>query len=55
LQFFGFNEVISLSYAFLTHIISYLIFIVVGLLSFVALNKRHENLIKIVTTDVDEL
>lgn len=52
---FGFSEVISLSYAFLTHFISYVIFIVVGLVSFLILNKQHENLLKLVKTEVDEL
>jgi glycosyltransferase 2 family protein len=52
---FGFSEVISLSYAFLTHFISYILFIVVGLISFLILNKQHENLLKLVKTEVDEL
>jgi hypothetical protein len=52
---FGFNEVISLSYAFLTHFISYVVFIFVGLISFLILNKKHENLLKLVKTEVDEL
>ena len=52
---FGFSEVISLSYAFLTHFISYVIFIFVGLVSFLILNKQHENLLKLVKTEVDEL
>lgn len=52
---FGFSEVISLSYAFLTHIISYILMIVAGLISFLVLNKQHENLLKLVKTEVDEL
>lgn len=52
---FGFSEVISLSYAFLTHIISYLILVVSGLISFLILNKQHENLLKLVKTEVEEL
>ncbi len=52
---FGFSEVISLSYAFLTHFISYVVFIIVGLISFLILNKQHENLLKLVKTEVDEL
>ena len=52
---FGFSEVISLSYAFLTHFISYVVFILVGLISFLILNKQHENLLKLVKTEVEEL
>jgi glycosyltransferase 2 family protein len=52
---FGFSEVISLSYAFLTHFISYVVFILVGLISFLILNKKHENLLKLVKTEVEEL
>lgn len=52
---FGFSEVISLSYAFLTHFVSYVIFILVGLISFLILNKQHENLLRVVKTEVDEL
>lgn len=55
LVLFGFSEVIGFSYAFLTHIVSYLIFIFGGLLSFALLNKRHESLIKIVETGIEEL
>jgi glycosyltransferase 2 family protein len=55
LMLFGFGQVISLSYAFLTHIISYIMFIIVGSLFFLILNKRHENLVKIVETGVDDL
>ena len=55
IMLFGFSEVISLSYAFLTHFISYVVFIFVGLISFLILNKQHENLLKLVKTEVDEL
>jgi len=55
LVLFGFSEVIGFSYAFLTHIVSYLIFIFGGLLSFALLNKRHESLIKIVETGMEEI
>ncbi len=52
---FGFDEVISLSYAFLTHIISYFLFIITALISFFILNKQHDNLLKVLDTEVDEL
>ena len=52
---FGFGEVISLAYAFLTHIISYFMFIITALISFLILNKHHENLLKVLDTEVDEL
>lgn len=52
---FGFGEAVSFSYAFLTHIVSYIMFIVIGLLSFAFLNKRHESLIKIVETGAEEI
>jgi len=52
---FGFSEVISLSYAFLTHFISYVVFIFTGIISFLILNKQHENLLKLVKTEVGEL
>jgi len=31
------------------------VFIFVGLISFLILNKQHENLLKLVKTEVDEL
>jgi len=52
---FGFPETISAAYAFLTHIISYFLFILVALIIFFVLNKQHENLIKVVKTDLDNL
>ncbi len=55
LMLFGFGEVISLSYAFLTHILSYFLFIVFGLIFFFMLNKRHDNLFKVIETQVNDL
>lgn len=52
---FGFSEVISLSYAFLTHFVSYVLLIFSGIISFLLLNKKHENILKLVRTEVDEL
>ncbi len=52
---FGFGEVISVAYAFLTHIISYIIFIITALIVYFVLNKQHEDLIKVVKTDPDNL
>ena len=52
---FGYGEVISLAYAFLTHIISYFLFIVLSLLIFFVLNRQHDNLIKVVETEMEEL
>lgn len=52
---FGYGEVISLAYAFLTHIISYSIFIILSLVIFFVLNRQHENLINVVETEMEEL
>jgi uncharacterized protein (TIRG00374 family) len=52
---FGFGEAISLAYAFLTHIVSYFLFIFTALIIFFVLNKQHDNLIKVVETEIDEL
>ncbi len=52
---FGYGEVISLAYAFLTHIISYSIFIIFSLIIFFVLNRQHENLINVVETEMEEL
>lgn len=51
---FGFGETISAAYAFLTHFISYIIFIVAAAVSFMVLNKQHLNLVKIVKNNLDE-
>jgi glycosyltransferase 2 family protein len=52
---FGFEEVIALSFAVLTHFINYFLLIFAAVISFLVLNKRHENLFKVVDTEVDEL
>lgn len=50
---FGFGETIGAAYAFLTHIISYVIFIFTALIVYFVIDKKQENLIKIVKTDPD--
>lgn len=52
---FGYGEVISLAYAFLTHIISYFLFIIFALIILFVLNRYHDNLIKVVETEMEEL
>lgn len=52
---FGFSETIGAAYAFLTHIISYIIFIFTALIVYFVIDKNHENLIKVVKTDLDKL
>jgi uncharacterized protein (TIRG00374 family) len=52
---FGFGETISAAYAFLTHIIGYIIFILTALIMFFIVNKQKENLIKVVETEIREL
>ncbi len=52
---FGFGESISLAYAVLTHAVSYFLFIFTALFFFFILNKQHENLFKVMKTDLEEL
>lgn len=52
---FGFDETISLAYAFLMHIVSYLLFIFTALIVFFLLNKQHDNFIKVVETELSDL
>ncbi|MCL5030317.1 MAG: flippase-like domain-containing protein [Bacteroidetes bacterium] len=52
---FGFGESISLAYAILTHVLSYFLFIFTALFFFFILNKQHENLFKVMKTDLEEL
>ncbi len=48
---FGFGETISVTYAFLTHIISYILFIVMALIMFLLLNKQHTGFVNIFKTN----
>ena len=48
---FGFGETISAAYAFLTHIISYFLFIIIALIMFFLLNKQHASLLNIFKTN----
>lgn len=50
---FGFGETVSAAYAFLTHIISYFIFIFTALIVYFALNNQKNKLKKIVETQPD--
>jgi uncharacterized protein (TIRG00374 family) len=50
---FGFGETISAAYAFLTHIISYILFILTALVMFLILNKQHINLFKLVKQNTE--
>lgn len=52
---FGFSETISLAYAFLMHIVSYLLFIFTALIVFFLFNKQHDNLIKVVETELNDI
>lgn len=51
---FGFGETISAAYAFLTHIISYILFILVALIMYFALNKHHSGILNLFKTNSDE-
>jgi len=50
---FGFGETVSAAYAFLTHIISYFLFIFTALIVYFVLNNQKNNLRKIVETQLD--
>jgi uncharacterized protein (TIRG00374 family) len=52
---FGFSDTISAAYAFLTHIIGYILFIITALIMFFIVNKQKENLIKVVETEIREV
>jgi uncharacterized membrane protein YbhN (UPF0104 family) len=49
---FGFGETISAAYAFLTHIISYLLFIFTALFIFFVFNEKQNNIFKITESDL---
>ena len=51
---FGFGETISAAYAFLTHIISYILFIIAALVMFFILNKQHSSLLNILKSNSEE-
>ncbi|MFC2103269.1 lysylphosphatidylglycerol synthase transmembrane domain-containing protein [Bacteroidota bacterium] len=50
---FGFGETISAAYAFLTHIISYFIFILTALIVYFVFDKRDEKISKVIETNLD--
>ncbi|MCK7526025.1 MAG: hypothetical protein MZV64_54665 [Ignavibacteriales bacterium] len=49
---FGFSETISAAYAFLTHIIGYILFIITALIMFFVVKKQKENLFEVVETEI---
>ena len=51
---FGFGETISAAYAFLTHAVSYVMFIFTSIIVFAILNRQHINLFKLVKSDLEE-
>jgi len=51
---FGFGENISAAFAFLTHIISYFLFVATALLMYFLLNKQHASLLNIFKTNSSE-
>lgn len=52
---FGFSETISVAYAFLTHIIGYILFIITALIMFFVVKKQKENLFEVVETEIREV
>ena len=51
---FGFGENISAAFAFLTHIISYFLFIIVALIMYFALDNKHSGIFNIFKTNSDD-
>ncbi len=52
---FGFSQDVSMAYAVLTHGVTYIMFIVIAVIVFFVLNKHHENLLKVLDTEVEDL
>lgn len=51
---FGFGETISAAYAFITHVISYILFIIIAIVMFFILNKQHTSLLNIFKSNTEE-
>lgn len=51
---FGFGGTISAAYAFLTHAVSYVMFIVAALIIFTIMNRHHINFFKLIKRDLEE-
>ena len=51
---FGFGENISAAFAFLTHIISYFLFIIVALIMYFALDNKHSSIFNIFKINSDD-
>ena len=51
---FGFGETISAAYAFLTHAVSYVMFIFTSIIVFAILNRQHINLFKLVKKNLEK-
>ena len=52
---FGFSETIAAAYAFLTHIIGYILFIITALIMFFLVNKQKDNLFDVVESEIREV
>lgn len=52
---YGFSETVSAAYAFLTHIISYILFILTSVVIYFLFAKKSKSLVKIIRNQVEEL
>ena len=52
---FGFNETVGASFAFITHIISYILFILVAIVLFFTLNKTQKSNESILNTEAENV